>query len=422
MRPDAPEPQRLSLSLDDLRALDRTDPLASCRARFALPEGVVYLDGNSLGALPRAAAGLVGRAIEGEWGRDLITSWNRHGWVDLPARLGARIASLIGAHPHEVIVCDSISVNLFKLLAAALRLRPGRRVVLAEQGSFPTDLYVVQGLAGLLGGRVELRAVEAGALDDALDDDVAVLLLNHVDYRSGRLHDMARLSAAAHAAGALVLWDLAHSAGAVVVDLGGCGADFAVGCGYKYLNGGPGAPAFVFVAERWQAGARQPLAGWFGHRVPFAFEAGYRPADGIRRFLAGTPPILALRALEAGLATFEGVDPAALQAKAERLTDAFLALVEERCAGAGLVLASPRAAAERGAQVAFRHPKGYAVMQALIARGVIGDFRAPDLIRFGFAPLYLRFVDLHDAAEALALVLRERAFERPEFCERAAVT
>jgi kynureninase len=410
------------LTRDDLAALDAADPLAPWRDRFALPDGVIYLDGNSLGALPRATAGVLDAVIAQEWGRDLITSWTRHGWVLLPQRIGAKIAQLIGAAPHEVVVADSISVNLFKLAAAALRLRPGRRVIVAEAGSFPTDLYMLQGLRDLLGAALELRLAPPDGLEAALDADTALVLLNHVDYRTGRMHDMARLTAAAHAAGALVLWDLAHSAGAVPVELRAADADLAVGCGYKYLNGGPGAPAFLFVAERWQDQISQPLTGWFGHRDPFAFEGDYRPAPGITRFLAGTPPILSLKALEVGVDLLLEVDPAAQRAKSVGLSGHLIRLVEERCAGLGLTLVSPRDAAQRGSQVAFRHADGYAVTQALIAQGVIGDFRAPDLMRFGLAPLYLRFVDLWDAVAALHAVLAGRTWDRPEFKRKAAVT
>jgi kynureninase len=406
----------------EIEALDRADPLAPLRERFALPQGLIYLDGNSLGALPRAAPLRMREVVERHWGQDLIASWNRHGWVDLPLRVGAKIAPLIGAHADEVVVADSISVNLFKLVAAALRLRPERRVVVAERGSFPTDLYMLQGLASLLGRRIELRLVEADEVEAACDGEVALLVHNHVDYRSGRLHDMARLTAAAHAAGALALFDLAHSAGTMAVDLEGARVDLAVGCGYKYLNGGPGAPAFVYVARRWQDEIRQPLTGWFGHRQPFAFAPDYTPAPGVRRFLAGTPPILSLAALEVGVDGFAGVDLAAVRAKAIALGDLFIELVEGGGGGLGIELASPRAAARRGAQVAFRHPQGYAIVQALIARGVVGDFRAPDLLRFGFAPLYVRFVDVLEAARALVEVMRTRAFERPEFHQQAAVT
>jgi kynureninase len=403
-------------------ALDAADPLAAWRRRFALPAGVIYLDGNSLGPLPRATAAIVQDVIRRQWGEDLISSWNRHRWIDLPETLGAKIARLIGARAGEVIVADSTSVNLFKLIAAALRLRPGRRVVVSERSNFPTDLYVAQGLAEWLGERVELRLVATTELEAALDDRTALLLLTHVDYRSGRLHDMARLTRAAHAAGALALWDLAHSAGAVPVDLNAAGADLAVGCGYKYLNGGPGAPAFLFVAEGWQDRASQPITGWLGHAEPFAFRTAYQPAPGIRRFLAGTPPILSLKALEAGVDLLLEVDPAALRRKSMALTHAFIQLVEARCAGFGFEVASPRAAAERGSQVALRHPDGYPIIQALIARCVIGDFRAPDLLRFGLAPLYVRFVDVWDAVEALRQIMAERAWELPEYQERAAVT
>ncbi len=403
-------------------ALDAVDPLAALRARFALPAGVIYLDGNSLGPLPKATPAIVEDVLRRQWGRDLITSWNRHGWIDLPARLGAKIAELIGARAQEVVVADSVSVNLFKLIAAALGLRPGRRIIVSERGNFPTDLYVAEGLAELLDGRVELRLVASAELEAALDAEVALLMLTHVDYRSGRMHDLARLTRAAHDAGALALWDLAHSAGAVPVDLNGADADLAVGCGYKYLNGGPGAPAFLFVAERWQDAARQPITGWLGHAEPFAFQSEYRAAAGIRKFLAGTPSILGMVALEAGVDLLLEVDPGALRAKSVALTDLFIDLVEEHCPAFGLELASPRAAGERGAQVALRHPDGYPIVQALIARGVIGDFRAPDLLRFGFAPLYVRFVDVFDAAQALWAVLAERAWDLPEYRQRAAVT
>jgi kynureninase len=403
-------------------ALDAADPLAAWRARFVLPDGVIYLDGNSLGPLPRATEALVHEVVCRQWGEDLITSWNRHGWVDLPQRLGAKIARLIGAAPHEVIVADSTSVNLFKLIAAALRLRPGRCMVLSERANFPTDLYVAQGLGDLLGNRMELRLLAREEIEAALDERTALLMLTHVDYRTGRMHDMARLTRAAHEVGALALWDLAHSAGAVPVALNAAGVDLAVGCGYKYLNGGPGAPAFLFVAERWHEQVRQPITGWFGHAQPFAFETAYQPAPGIARFLAGTPPILSLKALEAGVDMLLEVDQRELRQKSITLTEAFIGLVNERCAGFGFTIASPRAAEERGAQVALRHPEGYPIVQALIARGVIGDFRAPDLLRFGFAPLYVRFVDVWDAVDALHAVMREGTWDQPAFKQRAAVT
>ncbi|MBL8698091.1 MAG: kynureninase [Alphaproteobacteria bacterium] len=403
-------------------ALDRADPLARHRDAFELPAGLVYLDGNSLGALPRATAARVADVIRREWGQDLITSWNKAGWIDLPRRVGDKIGRLVGAAPGEVIVADSTSINVFKVLAAALALRPDRRTILSDSGNFPTDLYMAQGLAALRadGRRLRLEAPEDVAA--AIDDDTAVVMLTEVDYRTGRLHDMAAITAAAQARGALMLWDLAHSAGAFPVDLARCNADFAVGCGYKYLNGGPGAPAFVYVAARHQDSFRQPLSGWLGHAAPFAFDTSYAPARGIGRYLCGTPPILSLVALECGVDTLLEADMSAIRAKSERMTALFIDLVERLCAGHGLELASPRAAARRGSQVSFRHPEGYAIMQALIARGVIGDFRAPDILRFGFTPLYLRHVDVWRAADTLRDVLATRAWDAPRFRTRAAVT
>ncbi len=403
-------------------ALDAEDPLAALREEFTLPEGVVYLDGNSLGALPKATPDRIAELIEREWGEDLVTSWNKHGWIDMPRRVGDKIARLIGAGPGEVVVADSTSVNLFKVLAAALSLNPGRKVILSERENFPTDLYMAQGLIGLLGERHGLRLVEGEAIAGAIDRETAVVMLTHVNYRSGAMHDLAAVTAAAQAQGALMLWDLAHSAGAVPVDLGAAGADFAVGCGYKFLNGGPGAPAFVWVAPRHQERFQQPLSGWLGHAEPFAFAPSYRPAPGIGRYVCGTPPVLSLAALEAGVDRLLGVAPAALREKSLRLGETFIAAVEQEAAGLGLSLLSPRAGERRGSQASFRHAEGWPVMQALIARGVIGDFRAPDILRFGFAPLYTRFVDAWDAAAALAEILKTGAWDRPEFHRRLPVT
>jgi kynureninase len=410
------------VTLQDCKAMDAADPLARCRDGFVLPEGLVYLDGNSLGALPKDAERRVREVMTRQWGQDLIKSWNVHDWIGAPARVGAKIARLIGAKPSEVVVADSTSLNVFKVLHAALRLKPERRVILSDSGNFPTDLYMAQGLAKLLGANHELRIVAPDEVAAALTDDVAVLMLTEVDYRSGRLHDMAALTKAAHARGILAFWDLCHSAGAFPVDLNGSGADFAVGCGYKYLNGGPGAPAFVVIAERWQAQTEQPLFGWMGHDAPFAFDLDYRPRAGIDRFLVGTPPILSLTALEAGLDLFADIDLAALRHKSGALGDLFIALVKQELAGSGLVLASPRLAKERGSQVSFRHPEGYPIMQALIARGVIGDFRAPDILRFGFAPLYVSFADIWNAVAQLSAVMAGMEWQRPEFRRRAAVT
>jgi len=410
-------------SRDECLALDRADPLGRCRDDFALPPGVVYLDGNSLGALPKTALHRLDEVARVEWGRDLITSWNKHGWIDLPRRVGGKIARLIGAEADEVIVADSTSINLFKVLYAALDLRKERRTILSERANFPTDLYTVEGLIRTLGGRHRLRLVEPADLPTALNDDTAVVMLTQVNYRTGALHDLQAVTAAAQTAGALMVWDLAHSAGAVRVDLNAAHADFAVGCGYKYLNGGPGAPAFLYAARRHHAAFNQPLTGWLGHADPFAFEPSYRPAPGLGRALCGTPPVLSLAALEAGVDGVLAADLQALRAKSMALGDLFIAAVEGQGGQRlGLTLASPRNAAERGSQVSFRHAQGYPVMQALIARSVIGDFRAPDILRFGFAPLYVRYVDAWDAAHALIDILETQAWDRPEFKRRSAVT
>jgi kynureninase len=371
--------------------------------------------------LPHAVKAQVARTVEAEWGRDLIRSWNAADWIHLPQRVGARIAPLIGAEADEVIACDSTSINVFKLAAAALRMRPGRRVIVSEPGNFPTDLYILQGLADLL-GEVELRIVEPGRLDQALDEDVAALLLTHVHYKSGRLHDMAAITAKAHQAGALTIWDLSHSAGALPVALNACQADLAVGCGYKYLNGGPGAPAFVYVARRHQAEFRSPLTGWMGHAQPFAFVDDYEAAGDLSRALCGTPQVIGLSALDAALTVFEGVDLSALRAKSQRLGDLFLDLVEQRCAGMGFEIACPRDAEARGSQVSLSHAHGYPIMQALIGREVVGDFRAPDILRFGFTPLYLRHVDVWDAVDRLVAVMQSGEWREARFNERAAVT
>jgi len=400
---------------EDAVALDRADPLAAWRDEFELPGGVVYLAGNSLGALPQAAALHVEQVVRTHWGRDLVTSWTRHNWIDLPVRLGDAIGRLIGAAPGQVAVADSTSVNLFKLLAVALRLRPGRRVIVSERDNFPTDLYVAEGLTALLGDGHELRLADAGGLEAALGDEVAVVALSHVNYRDGALHDMAAVTEHMHGRGALMLWDLSHSAGALPVALDRCGVDFAVGCTYKYLSGGPGAPAYLYVAHRLQEAARQPLSGWMGHAAPFAFEPEYRPAPGIARQLCGTPPVLSMSAIGAGVSLLERAGMAAVRAKSVALCELLIELAERDCGPFGLTLASPREAARRGSQVCFRHPDAYPVMQALIARGVIGDFRAPDILRFGLAPLVLRFAEVWDAVATLADLLATGAWDRPEF-------
>ncbi len=417
-------------SLSDAQALDAADMLAPLREQFEIPPGLIYLDGNSLGVLPRATAARVQQVVQQEWGTGLIGSWNSAGWMELAPRIGDKIARLVGAGPGELVATDSTSVNLFKVLSAALNIAradaPTRKRIVSERSNFPTDLYIAEALAKERG--LELVLAESPEqLPGLLDDRCAVLMLTHVNYSTGRMHDMAALSRAAHAAGALALWDLAHSAGAVPVDLRGSGADFAVGCGYKYLNGGPGAPAFAWVAPRHAERFWQPLAGWMGHAAPFEFTPDYRPAAGIRRYLCGTPPVLSLAALECGVDSVLAAEPfggmTALRRKSLALTRAFADGVEARCAGHGLKLVSPRDDALRGSQVCFAHPGiGYPVMQALIARGVVGDFRAPDILRFGFTPLYTRFVDVWHAVDHLRQVLEGGEWREARFNQRAAVT
>ena len=414
----------------DALALDAADPLASLRAQFDIPDGLIYLDGNSLGVLPRTTAARLQQVVTEEWGQGLIRSWNSAGWMDLPQRIGDKIARLVGAGAGELVVADSTSVNLFKVLSAAMNIATAdgaqRRVIVSERSNFPTDLYIAESVAAQHGAGLELID-DADAIPARLGSDVALLMLTHVNYRSGRMHDMAALTAAAHAAGTLTVWDLAHSAGAVPVDLTAADADFAVGCGYKYLNGGPGAPAFVWAHARHAERFTQPLSGWMGHAAPFEFTPQYRPAPGIARYLCGTPAVLAMAALECGVDSVLAAEAlggmAALRAKSLALSRAFADLAEARCAGHGLSLASPRDDAQRGSQVCLAHADiGYPVVQALIARGVIGDFRSPDILRFGFTPLYLRFIDVWDAVEHLKQVLDSGEWRAAHFNQRAAVT
>jgi kynureninase len=411
----------MQTDLVSIRALDQSDDLARFRERFDLPPGVIYLDGNSLGALPKQTPARIADVVAQEWGQGLIRSWNSADWIGAPARVGAKIARIVSAAADEVIVADSTSVNLFKLLMAGLADRPGRRVILSEPGNFPTDLYVAQGVGKIVEG-VDLRTVPRQEIEAAIDEDVAILMLTHVHYKSGARFDMAALTSAAHAKGALVLWDLSHSVGAVPVDLTAAKADLAIGCGYKYLNGGPGAPAFLFVAARHQARLASPLSGWMGHAAPFAFGDAYQPAEGLRRFLCGTPPILGLAGLESGVDLFLEADIPALFAKSQAMCTLMIDLVAARCEGLGLQLATPEAAGLRGSHVSFRHDQAYAVMQALIERGVIGDFRDPDILRFGVTPLYLRYEDIWDAVENLRDVLNSGVFRQKKYATRAAVT
>ncbi|UGQ44673.1 kynureninase [Massilia endophytica] len=403
---------------------DAADPLAPLRDQFDLPAGVIYLDGNSLGARPKAALTRATEVIAREWGKDLITSWNTAGWFHMPKRLGDRLASLIGAREGEVVVTDTTSINLFKALAAALNMQAGaaeRKVIVTERSNFPTDIYMAQGLSSWLDRGYSLKLVESPEeIAAAVGADTAVLMLTHVNYRTGYQHDMAALSALARQHGALTVWDLAHSAGAVPVDLHAAGADFAIGCTYKYLNGGPGAPAFIWVPQRHQAAFTQPLSGWWGHAQPFAMAPHFAPTEGIGRALCGTQPVVSLAMVECGLDVFGQTTMAAIREKSLALTDLFIELVESRCAGHPLQLVTPREHGRRGSQASFAHPHGYAVMQALIARGVIGDYREPHIMRFGFTPLYTSFADVWDAVEILKQILDDQAYDIA--AERGAVT
>ncbi|WP_404927318.1 kynureninase [Mesorhizobium sp. ORM16] len=406
-----------------IEAMDTADPLRAMRDRFTLPQGVIYLDGNSLGAASPAVFGELQKAATQEWAQDLIRAWNTAGWFDMPVELGDQLGRLIEAAAGQTVVCDTTSINIYKVLHAALGMRPDRSVIVAEGDSFPTDLYMAEGVASTRPGTVlRLEGVDAPTIEELIDERVAVILINHVNYKSGQLRDMAALTRRAHDAGALIVWDLCHTAGALPVELDRLNADFAVGCTYKYLNGGPGAPAFIYAAERHHGDVRQPLSGWWGHVRPFAFEQGFAADTGIRRFLCGTQPVLSMRALKGALDVWNDVDMGEVRRKSIALTDLFIQLVEAKCGAYGLELESPRDGNERGSQVSFLHPHGYQVMRALIERGVIGDFRAPSTIRFGFTPLYVGYVDVWQAVEVLEDILRTDAWQEARFAVKAAVT
>ena len=397
-----------------------TTDFTATRAAFDLPDGIIYLDGNSLGPLPRAAADRVARAVTDEWGQLLVTGWNKAGWMDQPSKIGNRIAALIGAEPGTVVMGDTLSIKVYQALASALEMNPGRRVILSDTGNFPSDLYMAEGLCRTLGSGYTLKTVAPEDIANHIDETVAVTLITEVDYRTGRKHDMAALTDLAHAQGALTVWDLAHSAGAFPVYLADCKADFAVGCTYKYLNSGPGGPAFIYVAPRHADTARPALSGWLGHESPFAFDQSYRPGAGIERMRVGTPPVLQLAALEAALDIWDAVSLNDLRTASLALTDRFIEGVEAACPT--LTLATPRDHAMRGSQVSFRHPQGYAIMQALIARGLIGDFRSPDILRFGFTPLFIGASDIDKAIAILTEVMDKSLWDQPQYQVRARVT
>ncbi|CAN7574192.1 kynureninase [Mesorhizobium amorphae] len=406
-----------------VEAMDAADPLRSLRDRFVLPEGVIYLDGNSLGAASHAAFDELRKAASEEWAHDLIRAWNTAGWFDMPLELGSQLGRLIGAAAGQTLVCDTTSINIYKVLHAAMAMRPVRPVIVAEGDSFPTDLYMAEGVASTRNNTVlRLAGVDAPTIEELIDENVAVVLVNHVNYKSGELRDMTALTRIAHDAGALIVWDLCHTAGAMPVELDKANADFAVGCTYKYLNGGPGSPAFIYAAERHHANVQQPLSGWWSHARPFAFEQAYAAGTGIRRFLCGTQPVLSMRTLKGALDIWNDVDMAAVRTKSVALADLFIELVEAKCGAYGLTLEGTRDSARRGSQISFMHEHGYQIMRALIERGVIGDFRAPSTIRFGFTPLYVGYADVWHAVEVLADILRRGAWKDARFAVKEAVT
>lgn len=409
-------------SIDKLAALDRRDILASKRAEFSIPEGLIYLDGNSLGVLPRSVKQRLTKTLETEWGESLIRAWNTHDWMNLPGRVGEKIAALIGAQSGSVTAVDTTSLNVAKAVSAGLNLNPERKVILTDNGNFPTDIYMAQGVADTLGRGHQVKIVDPENVFEALDETIAVMMITQVDYRTGRRHDMQCLTARAHEVGAIAMWDLAHSAGAFKVELDACDVDLAVGCTYKYLNGGPGSPAFIYVAPRHQKHIKPMLSGWIGHQAPFEFDLEYQPADGVQRMNVGTPPVLALSVLDEALNVWSEVDLDELRDKSVALCELFIKEAEARCERFGLRLASPRNAAERGSQVSFHCPQGYAVMRALIDKNVIGDFRAPDVIRFGFTPLYVSYQDVYRAAEVLQQVMEQELWNTPEFMKKEQVT
>lgn len=404
------------MNFEEIIALDLADPLATKRLEFDLPVNTIYLDGNSLGALPKAVKSRVAEVVNQQWGKDLIKSWNSHNWIDLPIKVGEKVAPIIGAAQGQVICCDSISVNLFKLLCSALKLNSPRTVVLSTQDNFPTDLYMVQGLSDLLGPDLcQLQMVEEHNIEKSLTDSVAVLLLTQVNFRTGKLLDMEKLTQLAHDKGILVIWDLAHSAGALPVELDKCGVDFAVGCGYKYLNGGPGSPAFVYVAKRHQDSIKQPLSGWMGHAKPFAFDAAYQPSPNINQFQCGTPSVISMSALDAALDVWQDVDMLQIRNKSAALADVFIKLLQINTCLDDLVLCSPENIQQRGSQLAFSHYAAFAICQALIEKGVIADFRAPNILRFGFTPLYTSFEDIWQAVTILVNIIKNGLYKEQRF-------
>jgi kynureninase len=411
------------LTREECMELDAKDPLAGYRSDFCLPENLVYLDGNSLGALPKRTADALANTISKEWGEGLIGSWGEAGWYSMPVSLGDRIGRLIGAASGQTVVCDGTSINIYKALRAAMDLNPDRTVIVSEKGSFPTDLYISEGaMSAKEGASRRLLGLDSDNLEDLLDDQVAVVLLSNVDYRSGKLLDMKKITKMVHDVGGLIIWDLCHSAGVVPMELDALDVDFAVGCTYKYLNGGPGAPAYIYVAQRLHDTAVQPLSGWWGHADPFAFKYIFEPTKGIKRFLAGTQCVLGLKAVDVALEFFDRADMAAVRKKSQALGDVFIKLVEQRPELKALKLVSPRDAYQRGSQVSFEFEQGYAVVNAMIEKGVVGDYREPGIMRFGLVPFYLSYADLFDAVECMVECFENEVWSNPAYTQRKEIT
>ncbi|MHB8378422.1 MAG: kynureninase [Acidimicrobiales bacterium] len=409
------------ITRDDCVAFDANDVLAPLREEFNLNENEVYLDGNSLGPVSRSVSTRVNDVIRDEWGRGLVRGWNESGWMEMPTRLGDRLAPLIGAQPGEVVIADTLTFLLAKLIGGALDLRRDRSIVLTDVANFHSDLYIVRAMAARAGRPITVKAIERSALESELNDDVALVMLTHVDFRSGEMLDLKGVTTKVHDVGALMLWDFAHSAGAVPLDVTDANADFAAGCGYKYLNGGPGSPAFAYVRKSWQGRLENPLPGWLGHARPFAFELDFEPAAGMQAFVTSSPSIVALAALDGALDVWDRASMDQVRAKSLQLTDLFIELVESRLADV-FEIVTPRDHARRGSQVALRHAESYGIIQSLLQRGVVGDFRDPDIARFGFTPLYLRFVDVFDAVEILVDVVEGGSYRDATFAARNAVT
>ena len=412
------------LNLEDIKSLDDVDPLSEYREEFYLPKNTIYFDGNSLGPVPTKTIENLNKTINEEWGRDLINSWNKADWINLPQTLGNKIAPLLGAKSGEVVVVDSTSVNLFKVLTSALRLNNNRKKIVSESTNFPSDLYILEGVNGMLSNQYECLLIEDDDIDieEYIDSSIAVVMLSHINYKTGRISNMKKITDYAHKKGALVVWDLSHSVGVIPMDLHNIGVDFAVGCTYKHLNGGPGAPGFLYVHSDLIEKVSQPLSGWLGHSDPFAFDRKYVPANNINKFICGTPSILSYKAVESGLDVFDGISMEQVRKKSTQLSELFIELIEQECGEFGFKLFSPNDASQRGSQISYRHKNAYPIMQSLISRGIIGDYREPNILRFGISPLYMRYEDVWSAIMCLKNIMQANEWDSSNFKIRNYVT